>query len=49
MAKDLWIKKNDPKVRGIACFNGPYEWAPGSQYDGPANIEFKWDVGHNVE
>lgn len=48
MAKDIYINANDPTVRGVACFNGPYSFAPGSKIDGPANIKFKWDM-YNVE
>ncbi|USW50254.1 hypothetical protein Slin15195_G035730 [Septoria linicola] len=40
MVKDLYEKKGDPKVRGMACFNGPYAWTAGSHYEGPANIKF---------
>lgn len=29
---------------GVACFNGPYQWAAGSKYEGPANIKFQWDA-----
>ncbi|CAK1358653.1 hypothetical protein CB0940_06766 [Cercospora beticola] len=46
MAKDLYLKKVSSGIKGVACFNGPYSWAPGSRYEGPIDINFKWDIYH---
>jgi hypothetical protein len=48
MAKDIYEKANDPNVRGVACFNGPYHFGGAQQREGPAKIKFKWDM-YNTE
>ncbi|GIZ41164.1 hypothetical protein CKM354_000447900 [Cercospora kikuchii] len=46
MAKDLYEKKAYAGIKGVACFNGPYSWSAGSHYEGPIDINFKWDIYH---
>jgi hypothetical protein len=48
MVKDLYAKKTPASVKGIACFNGPYAFSAGANYEGPINIKYKWDV-YNTE
>ncbi|KAH7090625.1 hypothetical protein FB567DRAFT_590007 [Paraphoma chrysanthemicola] len=44
LAKDLYDKRYPAAVKGIACYNGPYEFSKGANYEGPINVKFKWDI-----
>ncbi|KNG51991.1 hypothetical protein DDE82_006946 [Stemphylium lycopersici] len=43
LSKDLY-EKRVAGVKGVVCFNGPYEFSAGAQYEGPVNVKFVWDI-----
>lgn len=47
LSKDLYEKRVSG-VKGVACFNGPYEFSAGAQYEGPVNVKLDWDM-YNTE
>ncbi|KAH6642731.1 hypothetical protein C7974DRAFT_409265 [Boeremia exigua] len=46
LVKDLYNHRSPSTIKGVACYNGPYEFSSGAHYEGPVSVNFKWDIYH---